>query len=51
MVHKYIVDSVCFWADEYHIDGFRFDLVGLIDIKTINAITTEVHKKHPNVIY
>lgn len=51
MVHKYIVDSVCYWADEYHIDGFRFDLVGLLDVKTINAITTEVHKKHPNVIF
>lgn len=51
MVHKYIVDSVCYWADEYHIDGFRFDLVGLIDVETINAITTEVHKKHPNVIF
>lgn len=51
MVHKYLVDSVCYWADEYHIDGFRFDLVGLIDVKTINAITTEVHKKHPNVIF
>ena len=51
MVHKYIVDSVCYFADEYHIDGFRFDLVGLLDIKTINAITTEVHKKHPNVIF
>ena len=51
MVHKYIVDSVCYWANEYHIDGFRFDLVGLIDTKTINAITTEVHKKHPNVIF
>lgn len=51
MVHKYLVDSVCYWADEYHIDGFRFDLVGLIDVKTINAITAEVHKKHPNVIF
>ena len=51
MVHKYIVDSVCYWADEYHIDGFRFDLVGLIDVDTINAITTEVKKKHPNVIF
>lgn len=51
MVHKYLVDSVCYWADEYHIDGFRFDLVGLIDVETINAITTEVHKKHPNVIF
>ena len=51
MVHKYIVDSVCYWADEYHIDGFRFDLVGLIDVDTINAITTEVKKNHPNVIF
>ncbi len=51
MVRKYIVDSVCYWADEYHIDGFRFDLVGLLDVQTINEITTEVHKKHPNVIF
>lgn len=51
MVHKYIVDSVNYWADEYHIDGFRFDLVGLIDVDTINEITTSVHKKHPNVIF
>ena len=51
MVHKYIVDSVCYWADEYHIDGFRFDLVGLIDVDTINDIVTEVHKRHPNVIF
>lgn len=51
MVHKYLVDSVCYWADEYHIDGFRFDLVGLITIDAINAITAEVHKKHPNVIF
>ncbi len=51
MVHKYIVDSVCYWADEYHIDGFRFDLVGLIDTDTINSIIREVHKKHPNVMF
>lgn len=51
MVHKYLVDSVCYWADEYHIDGFRFDLVGLITVDAINAITAEVHKKHPNVIF
>ena len=36
MVKKYIVDSVKYWADEYHIDGFRWDLVGLIDTETIN---------------
>ena len=51
MVRKYIVDSVKYWADEYHIDGFRFDLVGLIDVQTINEIVEEVHKTHPNVIF
>ena len=51
MVRKYIVDSVCYWADEYHIDGFRFDLVGLLDTETVNAIIEEVHKEHPDVIF
>ena len=51
MVRKYIVDSVCYWADEYHIDGFRFDLVGLLDTVTINEIVQKVHEKHPNVIF
>ena len=51
MVSKYLVDSVSYWADEYHIDGFRFDLVGLIDTDTINAIMKKVHEKHPNVIF
>ena len=51
MVSKYLVDSVAYWADEYHIDGFRFDLVGLIDTDTINAIIRKVHEKHPNVIF
>lgn len=51
MVRKFIVDSVCYWADEYHIDGFRFDLVGLLDTQTVNEIVAEVHKDHPNVIF
>ena len=51
MVHKYIVDSVKYWADEYHIDGFRFDLVGLIDVDTINELVSAVRAKHPNVIF
>ena len=51
MVRKYIVDSVNYWAEEYHIDGFRFDLVGLIDVQTVNEIIATVHKKHPNVIF
>ena len=51
MVRKYIVDSVLYWADEYHIDGFRFDLVGLLDTVTINEIVETVHETHPNVIF
>ena len=38
MMRKYIVDSVVYWAREYHIDGFRFDLMGLIDVDTMNAV-------------
>nr|WP_297708144.1 type I pullulanase [uncultured Butyrivibrio sp.] len=51
MVRKYIVDSVCYWADEYHIDGFRFDLVGLLDVDTVNEIVSKVHETHPDVIF
>ncbi len=51
MVRKYIVDSVKYWADEYHIDGFRFDLVGLLGTDVVNEIVEEVHKDHPNVIF
>ena len=51
MVKKYIVDSVTYWADEYHIDGFRFDLAGLIDTETMNAVIEAVHETHPNVIF
>ena len=51
MVKKYIVDSVCYWANEYHIDGFRFDLVGLLDTDTVNEIVEEVHKTNPDVIF
>ena len=38
MFRKYMVDSVVYWAKEYHIDGFRFDLMGLHDTETMNAI-------------
>ncbi|MBR5868568.1 MAG: type I pullulanase, partial [Clostridia bacterium] len=51
MVRKYIVDSVKYWAEEYHIDGFRFDLVGLIDTQTIRELMEEVHKTRPDVIF
>ena len=51
MVRKFIVDSVNYWADEYHIDGFRFDLVGLIDVQTIDEIIRTVRQKHPHCIF
>ena len=38
MMRRYIVDSVTYWAREYHIDGFRFDLMGLYDAESINAV-------------
>lgn len=38
MFRKFMVDSVTYWAKEYHIDGFRFDLMGLHDVKTMNLI-------------
>ena len=38
MARKMIIDSVAYWASEYHIDGFRFDLMGLLDVDTMNGI-------------
>ena len=51
MVSKYIVDSVLYWNTEYHIDGFRWDLVGLIDVETINAVMEAVHAVNPDIIF
>ena len=51
MVRRYIVESVLYWTKQYHIDGFRFDLVGLLDTQTINEIVAEVHKIRPDVIF
>ena len=44
MFRKYMVDSVTYWAKEYHIDGFRFDLMGLHDVTTMNAIREALDK-------
>ena len=38
MARRYLIDSILYWAKEYHIDGFRFDLMGLYDVETINAV-------------
>ncbi|MHA0855651.1 type I pullulanase [Paenibacillus sp. CMAA1364] len=53
MVRKYIKDSLRYWAEEYHIDGFRFDLMGLIDTQTMKEIAQELHEEvdHSLLIY
>lgn len=43
MVRKFIIDSVRYWAEEYHVDGFRFDLMGLIDTTTMKQLAAELH--------
>ncbi len=42
MASKYIVDSALYWAREYHLDGFRFDLMGILDVDTMNKIRSGV---------
>lgn len=49
MVRKFIVNSVIYWAKEYHIDGFRFDLMGILDIKTMNLIRSGLDLIDPTI--
>lgn len=49
MMRKFIVDSLCWWASEYKIKGFRFDLMGLIDWKTLDLARTELYKIDPSI--
>jgi pullulanase, type I len=50
MCRKYIVDSVVYWASEYMLDGFRFDLMGIHDIVTMNEIREELNRIDPTII-
>ena len=50
MMRKYIVDSVMWWAKEYHVDGFRFDLMALHDIDTMQAVEQALHAWNPRAI-
>ena len=49
MMRKFIVDSLCMWAKEYKIKGFRFDLMGLIDFKTMNEVQKALYKIDPDI--
>lgn len=49
MMRKFMIESVKYWIDEYHIDGFRFDLMGVHDIETMNQIRAEVNKIDPGI--
>ncbi len=49
MMRKLIVESVKYWASEYHIDGFRFDLMGIHDIETMHQVSAELRKLHPSI--
>ena len=50
MFRKYMIDSVLYWAKEYHIDGFRFDLMGLHDLETMRIIRNELNKVDKSII-
>ncbi|WP_433945214.1 type I pullulanase [Paenibacillus sp. SN-8-1] len=50
MVRKYILDSVRYWAEEFQVDGFRFDLMGLIDIGTMNEVTRMLRGINPDIL-
>lgn len=49
MMRKYMVESVLYWLNEYHLDGFRFDLMGVHDIETMNAIREAVNAVDPSI--
>lgn len=50
MMRKYIVDSVVYWATEYHVDGFRFDLMGVHDLDTMKAVREALDQVDPSIM-
>lgn len=49
MMRKFIIESVVYWATEYHVDGFRFDLMGIHDIETMNEVRAALDKIDPSI--
>jgi len=50
MVRKYMIDSLSYWANEFHADGFRFDLMGIYDLETMNLIRTKMDSISPSIL-
>ena len=50
MMRKFMLESLKYWVNEYHIDGFRFDLMGIHDIETMNLISKELHDIKPDIL-
>ena len=50
MFRKFMLESLLYWVQEYHVDGFRFDLMGVHDIETMNLISKELHKIKPDIL-
>lgn len=48
-MRNFIINSTKYWADEYHIDGFRFDLMAIHDIETMNQVAAELKKINPSI--
>jgi pullulanase len=50
MMRKFMLESLLHWVENYHIDGFRFDLMGLHDLETMNFISQALHKVKPDIL-
>jgi pullulanase len=50
MMRKFILESMKYWVQEYHVDGFRVDLMGVHDIETMNLVSKELHKIKPDIL-
>lgn len=50
MFRKFMIESVKYWVEQYHVDGFRFDLMGVHDIVTMNMISDELHRLKPDIL-
>lgn len=49
MMRRYMIESMKYWVQEYHVDGFRIDLMGIHDIETMNQVSAELHAIDPSI--